>query len=113
MDAEDRRQSSALNKTISSPRSKKIIFVKISPRIIRQRLNLMIRVGIGGWTYEPWRGAFYPRDLAHVKELEYASRHLTSIEINSTYYGTQKAETFARWRDATPAGFVFSVKGSR
>ena len=73
----------------------------------------MIRVGIGGWTYEPWRGAFYPRDLAYAKELEYASRHLTSIEINSTYYGTQKAEIFARWRDATPAGFVFSVKGSR
>jgi uncharacterized protein YecE (DUF72 family) len=73
----------------------------------------MIRIGVGGWTYEPWRGAFYPRGLPHAKELEYASRHLTSIEINSTYYGTQKAESFARWRDATPIGFAFSIKGSR
>lgn len=73
----------------------------------------MIRVGIGGWNYEPWRGSFYPCGLAHAKELEYASRHLTSIEINSTYYGAQKSESFARWREATPAGFVFSVKGSR
>ncbi len=73
----------------------------------------MIYVGIGGWTYEPWRGTFYPVGLAHAKELEYASHQLTSIEINSTYYGTQKAESFARWRDATPAGFVFSVKGAR
>jgi uncharacterized protein YecE (DUF72 family) len=73
----------------------------------------MIRVGVGGWTYEPWRGTFYSPGLAHAKELEYASRRLTTIEINSTYYGSQKAETFARWRDATPNGFVFSVKGSR
>jgi uncharacterized protein YecE (DUF72 family) len=72
-----------------------------------------IRVGIGGWTFEPWRGAFYPSDLAQKRELEYASRKLTSIEINGTYYGSQKPESFARWRDETPDGFVFSLKGPR
>ncbi len=72
-----------------------------------------IRIGIGGWTFEPWRGVFYPPGLAQAKELEYASRQLTSIEINGTYYGSQSPETFRKWRDATPEGFVFSVKGSR
>ena len=72
-----------------------------------------IRVGIGGWTYEPWRGTFYPKGLAQKGELEYASRHLTSIEINGTYYGTQKAESFARWREEAPEGFVFALKGPR
>jgi uncharacterized protein YecE (DUF72 family) len=73
----------------------------------------MIRVGIGGWTYEPWRGVFYPEGLAQKRELEYASRRLTSIEVNGTYYGSQKPESFARWRDETPPGFVFSLKGPR
>ena len=72
-----------------------------------------IRIGIGGWTFEPWRGVFYPDGLVQAKELEYASRHLTSIEINGTYYGSQSPQTFRKWRDATPEGFVFSVKGSR
>lgn len=72
-----------------------------------------IRVGIGGWTYEPWRGTFYPEGLAHARELEYASRQLTAIEINGTYYSTQKPATFAKWRDETPEGFVFSLKASR
>ncbi len=72
-----------------------------------------IRIGIGGWTYEPWRGAFYPAGLAHKRELEYASRSLTSIEINGTYYGLQKPPTFARWRDETPDDFVFSLKAPR
>jgi uncharacterized protein YecE (DUF72 family) len=72
-----------------------------------------IRVGVGGWTYEPWRGTFYPAGLAQQRELEYASRQLSAIEINGTYYGTQKAESFARWHDETPDGFVFSVKASR
>jgi len=73
----------------------------------------VIRIGVGGWTYEPWRAAFYPADLAQTRELEYASSRLTSIEINGTYYGAQKASTFAKWRDATPDGFVFSVKAPR
>jgi uncharacterized protein YecE (DUF72 family) len=72
-----------------------------------------IRIGIGGWTFEPWRGVFYPPGLVQAKELEYASSRLTSIEINGTYYGSQSPETFRKWRDATPEGFVFSVKGSR
>ncbi len=72
-----------------------------------------IRVGIGGWTYEPWRGVFYPEGLTHKKELEYASRALSTIEINGTYYSTFKPESWKKWRDDTPEGFVFSVKASR
>lgn len=72
-----------------------------------------IRAGIGGWTFEPWRGVFYPKGLKHAEELAYASRRVTAIEINSTYYSTQKPESFAKWREATPDGFVFAVKGSR
>ncbi|RTL87363.1 MAG: DUF72 domain-containing protein [Hyphomicrobiales bacterium] len=72
-----------------------------------------IHVGVGGWSFAPWRGVFYPQDLPHAHELEYASRRLTSIEINATFYRTQKRETFLRWRDATPDGFVFSVKAPR
>ncbi|SPH24487.1 hypothetical protein DEA8626_03539 [Defluviimonas aquaemixtae] len=72
-----------------------------------------IGIGIGGWTFEPWRGSFYPEGLARKRELEYAASRLTSIEINGTYYGSQKPESFARWRDETPDGFVFAVKGPR
>ena len=72
-----------------------------------------IRVGIGGWTYEPWRGVFFPEGLAHAKELDYAARQLTSIEINGTYYRTQSPATFRKWAEATPDGFVFSVKALR
>jgi uncharacterized protein YecE (DUF72 family) len=72
-----------------------------------------IRIGIGGWTYEPWRGSFYPDGLAQKRELEYASRQLTSIEINGTYYGLQKPATFAKWRDETPDDFIFALKGTR
>jgi uncharacterized protein YecE (DUF72 family) len=72
-----------------------------------------VRVGIGGWTYAPWRGAFYPHGLAHKRELEYASRKLTSIEINGTYYGLQKPDTFARWHDEAPTDFVFALKAPR
>jgi uncharacterized protein YecE (DUF72 family) len=72
-----------------------------------------IRVGIGGWTYEPWRETFYPEDLSQKDELHYASRQVSAIEINGTYYSGQKPETFAKWRDDTPDGFMFSVKASR
>jgi uncharacterized protein YecE (DUF72 family) len=72
-----------------------------------------IFVGIGGWTYAPWRGEFYPEGLAQKRELEFASRRLTSIEINGTYYSTFKPASWAKWREATPQGFVFAVKGSR
>lgn len=72
-----------------------------------------IRVGIGGWTFEPWRGPFYPAGLPHRRELEYASGRLTSIEINGTFYGSQKPESFAKWHDETPDGFVFALKGPR
>jgi uncharacterized protein YecE (DUF72 family) len=72
-----------------------------------------IFVGIGGWTFEPWRGVFYPEGLAQKRELEFASRRLTSIEINGTYYSSFKPASWAKWREETPAGFVFSVKASR
>ncbi|MEW5422486.1 DUF72 domain-containing protein [Amorphus sp. 3PC139-8] len=72
-----------------------------------------IRVGIGGWTFAPWRGAFYPDKLPQKRELEYASHHLTSIEINGTYYGSQKPASFIKWRDETPDDFVFSLKAPR
>ena len=72
-----------------------------------------IRIGIGGWTFEPWRGVFYPEGLSQKRELEFASRALTSIEINGTYYSTFKPDSWRKWRDETPDGFVFSVKASR
>lgn len=72
-----------------------------------------IFVGIGGWTFAPWRGVFYPKGLPRRRELEFASRKLTSIEIDGTYYSTFKPASWAKWRDETPAGFVFAVKGSR
>lgn len=72
-----------------------------------------IRVGIGGWNYPPWRETFYPRDVPKARELEHASRQLTAIEINGTFYRTQSPETFAKWAQATPDGFVFSVKAHR
>ncbi|WP_376985091.1 DUF72 domain-containing protein [Bosea sp. R86505] len=72
-----------------------------------------IRVGIGGWVFEPWRGSFYPEGLPQKRELEHAAAHLGTIEINGTYYGSQKPESFARWRSETPDDFVFAVKGSR
>lgn len=74
----------------------------------------MIRVGIGGWTYEPWRGGvFYPEGLPHAKELAHASRRVTTIEINGTYYSTQKPASFRKWAAETPDDFVFAVKGPR
>lgn len=72
-----------------------------------------IYTGIGGWTFEPWRGTFYPEKLSQKKELEYASSKLTSIEINGTYYSGFKIDTWMKWRDETPDDFVFAVKASR
>jgi uncharacterized protein YecE (DUF72 family) len=73
-----------------------------------------IRIGISGWRYPPWRGgAFYPKGLTQRRELEYASRALPSIEINGSFYSLQRPESYAAWRDQTPSGFVFSVKGGR
>ena len=72
-----------------------------------------IRVGIGGWTYEPWRCSFYPDTLPQKRELEYASSKLSSIEVNGTYYRTQKPETFEKWFAETPEDFVFSLKAPR
>lgn len=72
-----------------------------------------IRVGIGGWNFEPWRNNFYPSGWPQAQELAYASQRLSALEINSTYYGTQKPATYARWRRETPEGFLFTVKGIR
>jgi len=72
-----------------------------------------IRVGIGGWVYPPWRGTFYPRGLPQARELAHASRQVTAIEINGTFYGAQKPASFRRWHEETPEDFVFSVKGPR
>ena len=74
---------------------------------------MTVRTGIGGWVYPEWRkGNFYPEGLAQKRELEWASRQLGAIEINGTYHSLQKPESFRKWREATPDGFVFAIKGS-
>lgn len=72
-----------------------------------------IFIGVGGWTFEPWRGSFYPEGLAQKRELHYLGQHLTSVEINGTFYGSQKPESFQKWHDEVPDDFVFSLKGTR
>jgi uncharacterized protein YecE (DUF72 family) len=72
-----------------------------------------IYIGIGGWTYEPWRGVFYPKGLPHARELSYAGERLTSIEVNGTFYSTQSPKTFRKWASEVPDNFVFSLKGPR
>ncbi len=72
-----------------------------------------VRIGISGWRYEPWRGVFYPQDLAQPRELEFASRAFASIEINGSFYSLQSPSSWKSWYDATPPGFMFSVKGPR
>jgi len=72
-----------------------------------------IRIGISGWNYTPWRSVFYPPDLAHRRELEFASRQFNSIEINGSFYSLQRPSSYQRWYSETPVGFVFSVKGGR
>ena len=73
----------------------------------------MIRVGVGGWTFEPWRNTFYPKGLAHSRELAYAASKLTMIEVNGTFYSTMSSATYARWHAETPDDFMFSLKGPR
>ena len=73
----------------------------------------MIRVGVGGWTFEPWRGVFYPPKLPHARELAFAAAALTTVEVNGTFYGTIKRDSFERWADETPGGFVFALKAPR
>src|SRR6202521_3295672 len=72
-----------------------------------------VYIGIGGWTFEPWRGVFYPKGLPHAKELSYAAERLTSIEVNGTFYRSQTPATFSKWASEVPAGFVFALKGPR
>ena len=72
-----------------------------------------IRIGISGWRYPPWRGVFYPKDLVQRDELHYASRYFPTIELNGSFYSLQRPESYARWREATPPGFVFAIKGPR
>ena len=72
-----------------------------------------IRAGIGGWTFAPWRGLFYPEKWPQKRELEFAARQLPTIEVNGTFYGAQKPATYAKWRSETPDGFVFSLKAPR
>ena len=71
------------------------------------------RIGVGGWTYPPWRGVFYPDKLPQAKELEYASRQLSAIEINATFYGRQSPKSWQKWAETAPVDFQFAVKGSR
>jgi uncharacterized protein YecE (DUF72 family) len=73
----------------------------------------LIRVGVSGWRYPPWRGNFYPKKMAQARELEYASRIFSSIELNGSFYSLQRPSSYARWAQQTPAGFVLAVKGSR
>lgn len=72
-----------------------------------------VEIGISGWTYEGWRGTFYPEKLAHKKELSFASTELPTIEINGTFYGLQRPKSYERWYELTPPGFIFSVKANR
>jgi len=72
-----------------------------------------IRVGVGGWDYEPWRGSFYPPGLPRTKQLEYAGQRLTAVEVNATYYRLQRPELFERWAASVPDGFSFAIKASR
>ena len=72
-----------------------------------------IRIGVGGWTYPPWRGVFYPDKLPQAKELEYASRQLGAIEINATFYSRQSPKSWEKWGNTVPDAFQFAIKGSR
>ncbi len=83
------------------------------PRPIRMGVGIGIGIGIGGWTFPLWRGTFFPAGLPYVQELSFASRALTAIEVNGTYYSTQTPPAFARWRREVPDDFVFALKAPR
>src|ERR1700723_2210180 len=72
-----------------------------------------IYIGISGWRYQGWRGAFYPEKLPHRRELEFASRRFNTIELNGSFYSLQRPQSFAQWHEQTPPDFVFAIKGSR
>jgi len=86
---------------------------QLAPQGVRHVPAGSIRIGVSGWRYSPWRGAFYPEGLAQRRELEYASRMLSSIELNGSFYSLQRPEVYARWYEQTPVDFIFSVKGPR
>jgi len=73
----------------------------------------VVRIGISGWRYAPWREVFYPADLPRARELQFAAQHFATVEINGSFYSLQRPEYYARWRAETPEGFVFAVKGGR
>jgi len=100
------------HETLLSDRSPRSAIVSMLPATFGRGVPAVdgIRVGIGGWTYAPWRHTFYPQGLVSRRELEYASRRLSTIEINGTFYGARRAAEYAQWREQTPDGFVFSVK---
>jgi len=89
------------------------LFSSSKPKRRRTALPGQVRIGISGWTYKPWRGVFYPAELAHKKELAYAASLFPSIEINGTFYSLQRPSSFAAWAAQTPPNFVFAIKGSR
>ncbi|WP_425606007.1 DUF72 domain-containing protein [Paraburkholderia sejongensis] len=97
----------------SRTRSEKVVDEPVEKPVAKSPSSPRIRIGIGGWTYAPWRGPFYPDDLTQSRELEYASRQLTSIEINGTFYGLQKPASYEKWYAETPDDFVFSLKAPR
>lgn len=108
-----RRRSRTKRRTVERPAR----LEALTPASKRHRwwgtVEGQIRVGIGGWIYEPWRQTFYPPGLQKAKELAHASRHVTTIEINATFYRTQSAQTFRKWASETPDDFVFAVKANR
>jgi uncharacterized protein YecE (DUF72 family) len=83
------------------------------PALNHPSIAKRIRIGVGGWTFEPWRDNFFPKGLSHSRELGYASRQLSAIEVNGTYYGTLKPASFRRWAEETPDEFVLSLKATR
>lgn len=80
---------------------------------MNRAVHIGAHIGVGGWTYEPWRGLFYPDGLARTRELAWLGERLTGTEINATFYRGQSPASFAKWRDAVPVGFRFALKGSR